>query len=374
MPCLLGQNGRMPQALSTSQRLSHIALARQQVIEMGAALQAPLVEDWIPRSWQRCLQLGHTPQQNVSFDPISHNDVQHLQEQHHHLLYAAQTELDRLSQAIAGTRYFALLTDAQGTVIDTRGDIPADSPRARDIARIGVNLSEARVGTTAIGAALAEQRPIWLHRGEHFFNDNASYSCAGAPLFDTRGDCVGMIDITGVDVPERPELQHLAAQSARHIQNALLQHQQPALMLRLNWAGQPLGGDGDGWIGLDTEGGLIGANQVARQILQLSAHPHHASDIFAMAWTSLFDLPHTPHTVEAPLWSGLRVQLQRSVTPTSPQSATTVLAAPLKSIEGDLIRRAMQQARGNVAEAARSLGISRATLYRKISPQKKSAK
>ena len=374
MPCLLGQNGRMPQALSTSQRLSHIALARQQVIEMGAALQVPLVEDWIPRSWQRCLQLGHTPQQNVSFDPISHNDVQHLQEQHHHLLYAAQTELDRLSQAIAGTRYFALLTDAQGTVIDTRGDIPADSPRARDIARIGVNLSEARVGTTAIGAALAEQRPIWLHRGEHFFNDNASYSCAGAPLFDTRGDCVGMIDITGVDVPERPELQHLAAQSARHIQNALLQHQQPALMLRLNWAGQPLGGDGDGWIGLDTEGGLIGANQVARQILQLSAHPHHASDIFAMAWTSLFDLPHTPHTVEAPLWSGLRVQLQRSVTPTSPQSATTVLAAPLKSIEGDLIRRAMQQARGNVAEAARSLGISRATLYRKISPQKKSAK
>jgi transcriptional regulator of acetoin/glycerol metabolism len=42
----------------------------------------------------------------------------------------------------------------------------------------------------------------------------------------------------------------------------------------------------------------------------------------------------------------------------------------LKAIETDLIRRAMQQARGNVAEAARRLGISRATLYRKISPQK----
>jgi transcriptional regulator of acetoin/glycerol metabolism len=35
-----------------------------------------------------------------------------------------------------------------------------------------------------------------------------------------------------------------------------------------------------------------------------------------------------------------------------------------------LIRRAMQQARGNVAEAARHLGISRATLYRKLSPSK----
>ena len=46
----------------------------------------------------------------------------------------------------------------------------------------------------------------------------------------------------------------------------------------------------------------------------------------------------------------------------------------LKAIESDLIRRAMQQARGNVAEAARRLGISRATLYRKISPHKSGGK
>lgn len=363
----------MPQVFSPSQRLSNIAQARQQVIEQGAWLQAPLVEDWIQRSWQRCLQLGHHPDQAVSFDPISQAQVQRLQEQHHSLLHAAQTELDRLSQAIAGTRYFALLTDAQGMVIDTRGDIPQDSPRARDIARIGVNLSEAQAGTTAIGAALAEHRPIWLHRGEHFFQGNASYSCAGAPLFDSAGDCVGMIDITGVDVPERPELQHLAAQSARHIQNALLHQQQPALMLRLNWAGQPLGSDSDGWLGLDAEGSLIGANQVARQILQLSPEPVHASDVFATAWTTLFDLAPAPHVVEVPLWSGLRVQLQRSHI-AAPNAPAAVLAAPLKAVEGDLIRRAMQQARGNVAEAARRLGISRATLYRKISPQKKSAK
>jgi transcriptional regulator of acetoin/glycerol metabolism len=31
-----------------------------------------------------------------------------------------------------------------------------------------------------------------------------------------------------------------------------------------------------------------------------------------------------------------------------------------------MIREAVNQARGNVAEAARSLGISRATVYRKL--------
>jgi transcriptional regulator of acetoin/glycerol metabolism len=36
-------------------------------------------------------------------------------------------------------------------------------------------------------------------------------------------------------------------------------------------------------------------------------------------------------------------------------------------METELIRQAVLKTRGNVAEAARSLGISRATVYRKLS-------
>ena len=39
----------------------------------------------------------------------------------------------------------------------------------------------------------------------------------------------------------------------------------------------------------------------------------------------------------------------------------------LRDMETELIRQAVLKARGNVAEAARSLGISRATVYRKLS-------
>jgi transcriptional regulator of acetoin/glycerol metabolism len=42
------------------------------------------------------------------------------------------------------------------------------------------------------------------------------------------------------------------------------------------------------------------------------------------------------------------------------------VAAPLREAEVAMIRRAVQEARGNVAEAARALGISRATVYRKL--------
>ena len=359
----------MPPALAPDSRLSHIAAARQQMLDNGSSLSAPLIESWIERSWRRCLAWGQRPQQAVNFDVISQALVRRLQEEHQPLLNAAQHELDRLSRAISGTRYFALLTNAQGVVIDTRGEIDAQDPRATSIARVGVNLSEQNAGTTAIGAVLAEHRPVWLHRGEHFFNDNAAYSCAGAPLFSPQGECIGMLDLTGVDVPERPELQHLAAQSARNIENLLIQHTTPALLLRINWAGQALGTSNDGLIGLDADGFIRCANQHARHITGLSAHQsQHAGDVFATAWQTLFDLPPDGPGVELPLWSGLRVHVQAgALATTAPVSPS---APPLKAVEGDLIRRAMQQARGNVAEAARRLGISRATLYRKLSPGK----
>ena len=364
----------MTYASSPALRLSNIALARQQVIEHGTGLSAPLVESWIERSWRRCLSLGHRPTQTVQFDAVSHAQIRALQEKNQPLLKAAQNELDRLSRAISGTRYFALLTDAQGLVLDTRGEIDHRDSRASSIARVGVNLSESNVGTTAIGAVLAEQQPIWLHRGEHFFNDNTAYSCAGAPLFNPHGQCVGMLDLTGIDVPERPELQHLAAQSARSIENNWIQQLSPALLLRMNWAGQAVGSNSDGLIGLDEDGQVVCANQTARQMTGMTLQPTtHAADIFAMAWQSLFDTSRD-HTIEAPLWSGLHVHLQVGSQQAQDRKPLVSTNQGLKAVESDLIRRAMQQARGNVTEAARQLGISRATLYRRISFGKSSDK
>jgi len=38
----------------------------------------------------------------------------------------------------------------------------------------------------------------------------------------------------------------------------------------------------------------------------------------------------------------------------------------MRQMQASMIRQAMEQAAGNVAEAAQALGISRATLYRKL--------
>jgi transcriptional regulator of acetoin/glycerol metabolism len=365
---------------SPDQRLQQIAHARQAVLQEGKGLSGLLAEPWIERSWQRCLSSGKTPDQQVGFDVLSPQALRRTEEANHVLVQAARPVLEKLGIAIASTRYFAILTNAQGVVVDVNGAIDRRDRRADLITRIGVDLSEDSVGTTAIGAALSELQPVWLHRGEHFFNANAAYSCAGAPLFGPDGRCAGMLDLTGVDTVERPELKHLVVQSARSIENALIQSRPHELLIRLNWSSHSLGEDMDGLIGVDSDGWVLGANPAARQMVPAlqagSPAAVHCSELFAMPYEMLFDAAKSgalgdPHAIDVPLWSGLRLHalplLRGQVAaPVRLGSRAAAPALPLKDVETALIRKAVNEAKGNVMKAARALGISRATVYRRL--------
>ena len=357
-------------------RLNHIAVARRSVLEDRGSLQSSHIDSWIERSWKRCLSKGYEPQTEVQFAQISSQDLRRVEVENHDLIRAAKPLMDKLGRAIANTNYFAILTNAQGIVIDANGPIDQTDKRARLISRIGVDLSENAVGTTAIGAALTELQPVWVHRGEHFFNDNTAFSCAGSPLFGSNGQCIGMLDLTGIMVPERPELKHLTSLTARTIENALLLQQPHNLLLRINWPGQPLGEDTDGLIALNSEGNILGANQTARfmvpQLARLISVSMHASDLFAMPFSMLFDSSRRAHAaIEVPLWSGLRL-IALALRPENQRSNMHIRADSahashaLRDVEAEMIKQAVDQARGNIAQAARDLGISRATLYRKL--------
>jgi sigma-54 dependent transcriptional regulator, acetoin dehydrogenase operon transcriptional activator AcoR len=361
-------------------RLLRISAARQAMLVEGCGLPSNLpLAPWIERSWQRCLQSGYHPTQNVDFDVVPRQTLRRVQEANQTLLSVARPVLARLGQAIADTRYFAILTNAQGIVVDVNGPIDRSDPRADVIARVGVDLSEQSVGTTAIGAALIDQQPVWLHRGEHFFDVNTAYSCAGAPLFGPDGACVGMLDLTGIDAVERPELKHLVAQTASKIENALVLAQPHRLLLRLNWPGNAMGGDTDGMLCLDGDGWITGANAIARTMVPIlqerGPQALHVGDVLGIAYQALFDAGnHRTGPMDVPLWSGLHLQTLAihsadeavAVAGSRTGGAPSARPLPLKDIETALIRKTVEQSRGNVAQAAKTLGISRATVYRKL--------
>jgi DNA-binding NtrC family response regulator len=95
----------------------------------------------------------------------------------------------------------------------------------------------------------------------------------------------------------------------------------------------------------------------------------HSSDLFAMPWENLFDAAMLGQSaLEVPLWSGLRLHAwpQFAKTADAPPAPRRAAGQSLRDVETSLIRKAVAQANGNVTEAARALGISRATVYRKL--------
>ena len=358
-------------------RLTGIERARRSALQERTNLPSGWIAPWVERSWQRCLDIGLQPDELPAFNVLSPQHVIRTLEANQRLVKTAKPILEGLGRAIINTRYFAILTNAQGMVVDVSGQIDRSDPRAHLITRIGTDLSERSVGTTAIGTALAEKQAVWLHRGEHFFSGTAHYSCAGAPLFGPDGACVGMLDLTGIDALERPELKHLVTQSAAKIENALVLAQAHTLMVRLNWPGNAMGSEADGMLCLDADGWITGANPSARQMAPLLAtsgdEAVHVSEVFGVPYEMLFDAAkRNTGAIEIPLWSGLHLQ----ALPVAPSRETLTVATQalphaakslqLKDVEVHLIRQAVEIARGNVAEAARTLGISRATVYRKL--------
>jgi sigma-54 dependent transcriptional regulator, acetoin dehydrogenase operon transcriptional activator AcoR len=366
-------------ATSSNTRLDLIAQSRNVLLSGQRGKVA--VHDWIATSWQRCIKAGRDPQQRVSFDMVSSGLQRRTREANRQLVQAAQSTLQQLGQAIAPIRYFAILTNAQGVVVASSGQIDSQDRRATLITREGVDLSEAAIGTSAIGATLHELSDVWLHRGEHFFEDTGSYSCAGSPIFDGAGRCAGMLDVTGIDVPERPELMHRVSSAARRIENQLVLAAPHTLVVHLRWAGaDALGREAEGLLCMDEDGQICAMNRTARQMLGVSelTSVSHASDVFATDWRHLFDAHVGQAALQVPLWSGLQVELRTSRSgKLAPKSTASVVdtrvrhsVGALKAHEVDVIRDTVAQLKGNVAAAATKLGISRATVYRKLSAKK----
>jgi sigma-54 dependent transcriptional regulator, acetoin dehydrogenase operon transcriptional activator AcoR len=368
--------------------------ARRQLLEEGAQTALVGVEPWIARSWQRCLASGKQPDHGIVFAPNARPSQRRLTDEHQGLLSAARHSMLSLGGLVSGIGYFALLTNAEGLVIDVAGAVDRSDPMAAAIAQVGVDLSEESAGTSAICTALQEKHSVWLHRHEHFFEATSVYSCAGAPLFNPRGRCIGMLDLTGIRVREQRQLIHLVSQYAREIERAVLVQEEMSLLLRVRWPGATDDASPCGLLSVADSGALLGADFHCRSMIpelsQMGQRGMHLSDVFAMPWQSLFDQSRASVSLrEWPLWSGLNlVVAAEQVRAKAPETRTLKsleaepdLALPalsptqapasaanksLKAVQSELISLALLESKGNVELAARRLGISRATLYRKL--------
>jgi transcriptional regulator of acetoin/glycerol metabolism len=252
----------------------------------------------IEQSHLRCAALGLSRIERPGFEPMLRGDLVVARERNQRLFTHAAPVMEMLLEQIVDTGSMILLTDAQGTILHAVGD-PGFLARANKVALSpGVNWAEPSKGTNAIGTALVEELPTLVHAGEHFVQANSFLTCSAAPIFDPRGDMLGVLDVSGDHRSYHQHTMGLVRMSARMIENHWLSEDY-GNRLRLHFHLRPefIGTLLEGIVVVGADGRILGANRSALDQLDLSSaalRMHSLTSLFETTLAAVVDHFRTP--------------------------------------------------------------------------------
>ena len=234
----------------------------------GATLHAEAVTD----SWRRSLNDYHVdPASRAAPHVLTAQELLDARGPVEDLISIAREENDRLHAIVGKVGYVVLFTSPEGVVVDVRGDpVRADEFAYWGVWKGGV-WAEGVEGTNGIGTCIAEERPVTVHRTQHFRARNGSLSCCGAPVFGPDGKLVAVLDVSSID-PELSDRSHALAlsvtmNSARAIEERLFRETFRRAWILTIVPATPSGGPL--MLALDADQRILGADRSARSVLGL---------------------------------------------------------------------------------------------------------
>ncbi|MEU6041204.1 GAF domain-containing protein [Actinomadura sp. NPDC047616] len=193
----------------------------------------------VARSWSRVMRLGLDPDDKNIRDPLNADEL--ARRRHGSPLREVIDELGQLIGSVADASHMLLVvTDADGVILWRHGS-SAVRRRADDLGFCeGTTWTEARVGTNAIGTALAEAAPVELFSAEHFEQAQHPWYCSAFPVHDPRtAELLGIIDVSGPALTLHPAVGALVNTGTRLAESRLWQRHQRRLE-RLRQSAAPL--------------------------------------------------------------------------------------------------------------------------------------
>ncbi|MFG1374520.1 sigma-54-dependent Fis family transcriptional regulator [Xanthobacter oligotrophicus] len=160
-------------------------------------IASSVVRPAVLASWQRSRQ--HAITANRSEAPlVSEAELYRRRQRNTRLIAAARPAMDEARHLLSDARSMLILTDTEGTILETEGDARAvDTGQEVKLQRGGL-WCEAQIGTNAIGTALASGRPVQIHAAEHFCASVQRWTCAAAPVrHPGHGAVIGAVDVSG---------------------------------------------------------------------------------------------------------------------------------------------------------------------------------
>ena len=239
----------------------------------GTALSKTQVTSSIGASWRRCMtDYALDPAHGLETIVLDGPMLREFRARHEHLIQVASAEIDWLYEHIAMSDGALLLTDAGGIVLYEKFDPSiVDTFRAAGL-RLGADWSELRQGTNGMGTCIAENRPVIVHRDDHFRSCHTGMSCTAAPIHDTDGSLVAVLDASTLNAQGTRESQaHVLALvhlSAKLIEKCLfLRHFQRSSVLRFHARPEFVNLQHDGALALASDATVIAADEMALRLL-----------------------------------------------------------------------------------------------------------
>jgi sigma-54 dependent transcriptional regulator, acetoin dehydrogenase operon transcriptional activator AcoR len=259
--------------------------------------------DVISRSHQRSTALGLSRGIKSEFDPMVRSDLTVARERNQRLYVHAAPVMQLLFEQIVNTESMIVLTDTHGTILHSVGDDDFLARADKVALAPGENWAEHAKGTNAIGTALFEEAPTLVHGGEHFMHANSFLTCSAVPIFDPRGQMLGVLDVTGDHRSYHQHTMGLVRMSARMIENHWLSDDfNNQLRLHFHRRVEFIGTLLEGILVVGGDGKILGANRGALDQLGMSGvalRAHSVTSLFGTSNPAIYD--HFRAPLSAPM-------------------------------------------------------------------------
>ncbi|WP_280155560.1 sigma-54-dependent Fis family transcriptional regulator [Piscinibacter sp. XHJ-5] len=266
-------------------------MAIQHIGDNGAtavALPDPAHLDSIVRSHERCAALGLSRVDRPDHGSVARADLTIARERNLRLYEHAAPVMELLLEQILATQSMILLTDAQGTVLHSVGHDTFLQRASKVALAPGANWSEPCKGTNAIGTALMNEAPTLVHADEHFMRANGFLTCSAAPIFDPRGNMLGVLDVSGDQRSYHQHTMGLVKMSARMIENHWLNDDfRHALRLHFHSRPEFIGTLMEGILAVGRDGRFLGCNRSALDQLGMSGAALRMNSVTSLLGTPL---------------------------------------------------------------------------------------
>jgi sigma-54 dependent transcriptional regulator, acetoin dehydrogenase operon transcriptional activator AcoR len=253
-------------------------------------------------SWRRCLnEFKLDPARDYEPTVVDALQLRELHEEHEDLVQIARAEMDSLYEQIAGSGYALLLADTAGVILCEKVDPALRSMFVRAGLIAGAEWSERREGTNGIGTCAREAHPITIHQSDHFRSRHVGLSCSAAPIRDSAGRVVAVLDASCVNAHgDRDSQMHTVAlvqNSASVIEKCLfLRRHRADSMLRFHHRPEFVDLVHDGAIAVASDGTIVASDVTGMKLLGA----RDRSELIGRSIDDIFDASYDELIAAAP--------------------------------------------------------------------------